>query len=96
MKKMIVGFGIVVAFVTPSFAQSYIASYGTGKLIDTPLLEKTNGLRIQRDGPAADRWDEFRHSLESGQFGLRLLPAEFAPAQKTQQAAIAADRNRPV
>lgn len=32
MKKMIVGFGIVVAFVTPSFAQS-----------DTPLLEKTNG-----------------------------------------------------
>jgi hypothetical protein len=43
MKKMIVGFGIVVAFVTPSFAQSYIASYGTGKLIDTPLLEKTNG-----------------------------------------------------
>ena len=32
MKKMIVGFGIVVAFVTPSFAQSYIASYGTGNL----------------------------------------------------------------
>jgi hypothetical protein len=30
MKKMIVGFGIVVAFVTPSLAQSYIASYGTG------------------------------------------------------------------
>ena len=32
MKKMIVGFEIVVAFVTPSFAQSYIASYGTGNL----------------------------------------------------------------
>jgi hypothetical protein len=32
MKKMIVGFGIVVAFVTPSFAQSYSASYGTGNL----------------------------------------------------------------
>ena len=43
MKKMIVGLGIVVAFVTPSFAQSYSASYGTGNLIDTPLLEKTNG-----------------------------------------------------
>lgn len=43
MRKIIVGLGIAVAFATPSFAQSYSASYGTGNLIDTPLLEKTNG-----------------------------------------------------
>jgi hypothetical protein len=30
------------AFATPGFAQSYSASYA-GNLIDTPLLEKTNG-----------------------------------------------------
>ena len=31
------------AFATPGFAQSYSASYGTGNLIDPPLLEQTNG-----------------------------------------------------
>ncbi len=43
MKNILVGLGIVVALATPSFAQSYSASYGTGNVIDTPLLEKTNG-----------------------------------------------------
>jgi len=43
MKKIMIGLGIVVAFATPSFAQSYSASYGTGNVIDMPLLEKTNG-----------------------------------------------------
>ena len=33
----------MVATATPGFAQSYCACYGTGNVIDTPLLEKTNG-----------------------------------------------------
>jgi len=43
MKKIVLGVVIALAFATPSLAQSYSASYGTGNLIDTPLLEKTNG-----------------------------------------------------
>ena len=43
MKKIVLGAVIAFAFATPSHAQSYTAGYGTGNLIDTPLLEKTNG-----------------------------------------------------
>jgi len=43
MKKIVLGAVIAFAFATPGLAQSYSASYGTGNLIDTPLLEKTNG-----------------------------------------------------
>ena len=43
MKKILLSAAVVLAFATPSFAQSYSASYGTGNLIDTPLLEKSNG-----------------------------------------------------
>jgi hypothetical protein len=40
---MVLGAVIAFAFATPSLAQSYSAGYGTGNLIDAPLLEKTNG-----------------------------------------------------
>jgi hypothetical protein len=43
MKKIVLGAVIAFAFATPSLAQSYSAGYGTGNLIDAPLLEKTNG-----------------------------------------------------
>jgi len=43
MKKIVLGVVIALAFATPGLAQSYSAGYGTGNLIDTPLLEKTNG-----------------------------------------------------
>jgi hypothetical protein len=38
-----IGAVLLVATATPSFAQAYCACYGTGNVIDTPLLEKTNG-----------------------------------------------------
>ena len=34
---------LLVATATPGFAQAYCACYGTGNVIDMPLLEKTNG-----------------------------------------------------
>ena len=43
MKEIIVAVGLMVATATPGFAQAYCACYGTGNVIDTPLLEKTNG-----------------------------------------------------
>ena len=43
MKKIVLGAVIAFAFATPSLAQSYSAGYGTGNLIDAPLLDKTNG-----------------------------------------------------
>ena len=43
MKKILLGTVVVLALATPGFAQSYSASYGTGNLIDQPLLEKSNG-----------------------------------------------------
>ena len=43
MRKIIVGIGLMVATATPGFGQSYCACYGTGNVIDTPLLEKTSG-----------------------------------------------------
>jgi hypothetical protein len=38
-----IGAALLVATATPGFAQAYCACYGTGNVIDTPLLEKTNG-----------------------------------------------------
>jgi hypothetical protein len=38
-----IGAALLVGTATPSFAQAYCACYGTGNVIDTPLLEKTNG-----------------------------------------------------
>jgi len=43
MKKILLSAAVVLAFATPGFAQSYSAGYGTGNLIDQPLLEKSNG-----------------------------------------------------
>src|SRR5215475_6948057 len=38
-----IGASLLVATAAPGFAQSYCACNGTGNVIDTPLLEKTNG-----------------------------------------------------
>ena len=34
---------LLVATATPGFAQAYCACWGTGNVIDQPLLETTNG-----------------------------------------------------
>ena len=41
--RIIMSIALAVAFAGPAVAQSYSASYGTGNVIDVPLLEKTNG-----------------------------------------------------
>jgi len=43
MKEIMVGVVLMVATATPGFAQQYCACWGTGNVIDQPLLEKTNG-----------------------------------------------------
>ena len=43
MKEIMVGVFLMVASATPGLAQAYCACWGTGNVIDQPLLEKTNG-----------------------------------------------------
>jgi len=43
MKEIMVGVFLMVATATPGLAQAYCACWGTGNVIDQPLLEKTNG-----------------------------------------------------
>jgi len=43
MKEIMVGVVLMVATATPGFAQAYCACWGTGNVLDQPLLEKTNG-----------------------------------------------------
>ena len=38
-----IGAALLVATATPCFAQAYCACWGTGNVMDEPLLEKTNG-----------------------------------------------------
>ena len=38
-----IGAALLVATATPGFAQAYCACWGTGNVMDEPLLEKTNG-----------------------------------------------------
>src|SRR5262249_56743434 len=39
MKEIMVGVVLMVATATPGFAQAYCACWGTGNVIDQPLLE---------------------------------------------------------
>jgi hypothetical protein len=83
MKKILLIAAVMFAFATPDFAQSYSAIYGTGNLIDTPLLEKTNrtygyfGTRraIGGHSSCSDR------SRSKRNLGIRLFAADFPPAQ---------------
>lgn len=43
MKEITVAAFLVLAATTPGLAQSYSAGWGTGNVLDMPLLEKTNG-----------------------------------------------------
>ena len=43
MKEITVAAFLVLAATTPGLAQSYCACWGTGNVLDMPLLEKTNG-----------------------------------------------------
>jgi hypothetical protein len=43
MKEIMVAAFLALAATTPGLAQSYSAGWGTGNVIDQPLLEKTNG-----------------------------------------------------
>jgi hypothetical protein len=57
---------LMVAIVTPGFAQAYCACYGTGNVIDEPLLEKTNGaygyaMSVPPQGGAASLAYSSRH-----------------------------------
>ena len=59
MKEIIVGVFLMVATATPGLAQAYYACWGTGNVIDQPLLEKTNGaygyaMSVPPQGGAAD------------------------------------------
>jgi hypothetical protein len=38
-----IGAALLVATATPGLAQAYCACYGTGNVMDEPLVEKTNG-----------------------------------------------------
>ena len=66
MKEIIVAIFLVLAAATPGLAQSYIAGWGTGNVIDLPLLEKTNGaygyaLSVAPQGGAAAFAQAGRH-----------------------------------
>ena len=66
MKEIIVGAVLMVATVTPAFAQAYCACWGTGNLMDAPLLEKTNGaygyaISVPAQGGTAALADSNRH-----------------------------------
>jgi hypothetical protein len=39
-----IGAALLVATATPGFAQAYCACWGTGNVMDEPLLEKANGV----------------------------------------------------
>jgi hypothetical protein len=39
----IIGAALLVATATPGLAQAYCVCYGTGNVMDEPLVEKTNG-----------------------------------------------------
>jgi hypothetical protein len=43
MLRILIGVALLVACAGPGRARSYTAGYGTGNVIDSPLLEKTNG-----------------------------------------------------
>ena len=55
MKEIMVGVVLLVATATPGFAQAYCACWGTGNVIDQPLLEKTNGAYECHVSPPAGR-----------------------------------------
>jgi hypothetical protein len=74
-----------LALATPSFAQSYNASWGIGNL-DTPLLEKTNGTYGYFGTVAPPQMMRAASTARaaSGIFGLRLFTTEISPAQSAQ------------
>jgi hypothetical protein len=43
MKKLLAIVGLLTVVATPAFAQAYCQCWGTGNVIDQPVLEKTNG-----------------------------------------------------
>jgi hypothetical protein len=43
MKAIMLGAFLAIATATPGLAQAYCACWGTGNVIDQPLLEKTDG-----------------------------------------------------
>jgi len=43
MKEIMFAAFLVLAAASPGLAQSYSAGWGTGNVINLPLLEKTNG-----------------------------------------------------
>ena len=66
MKEIIVAAFLVLAAATPGLAQSYSAGWGTGNVVDLPLLEKTNGaygyaLSVAPQGGAAAFAQAGRH-----------------------------------
>ena len=65
----------MVVTATPGFAQAYCACYGTGTVIYTPLLEKTNAaygyeMSVPPRGGGAQIG---LRAKNNGQFGLRLF-----------------------
>ena len=90
---MVLGAVIAFAFATPSLAQSYSAGYGTGNLIDAPLLEKTNGAYgyfgiVQ--SPTARTATTSRAASGTSAY----VPADFPPSQDSQQMTMCVSRTR--
>ena len=80
-----IGATLLVATATPGFAQAYCACYGTGNVIDTPLLKKTNGAYgYEMSVPHQVVQHRPTRKKNHRQFGLRL----FEPSHETQSAAI--------
>ena len=66
MKEILVGVVLMVATTTPGFAQAYCACWGTGNIMDQPLLEKTDGaygyaMSVPPQGGAAASARSSRH-----------------------------------
>ena len=69
---IVIGIGLAVACASPGLAQPYTASYGTGNVIDLPVLEKSNG-RYGYGGTVAPRSRlafGLRRSRQPRQFGV--------------------------
>jgi hypothetical protein len=64
MLRILIGVALLVACAGPGRAQSYTAGYGTGNVIDTPLLEKTNG-RYGYGGSVAPRSGDSQSAYSS-------------------------------
>jgi len=84
MKKILLSAAVVFAFATPGFAKTYSAQVRELEIWSTcASRENERHIRIFRNGSGA-HWRCFDRPRSKRHFGLRLLSAEFPPAQSAQ------------